>query len=131
MNNATLFTVWGGLYALCAALSFLPDREGLASLLCFLSGIAFFVPPFVLLYRTPGKRMPRLFAGLSLASLLLTTVLIIANFFTVGLSQAMGTFFHVLLCMISVPMFCLNYWVLSLFIWAVLLVCSLGRLKNK
>ena len=56
---------------------------------------------------------------------------ILANFLSVSLSESAGNALHVLLCFVSVPMFCLNNWALSLFLWAVLLVCSLKRLKKK
>ena len=131
MTTTMLYTLWGSLYALCAALSFLPERPGFLGIFCFAAGIVFFLPPHVILHRSNTRQIPRLFTGISLFSLVLTTCLILANFLSVSLSESAGNALHVLLCFVSVPMFCLNNWALSLFLWAVLLVCSLKRLKKK
>ena len=53
-----------------------------------------------------------------------------ANFLAALGSPGLGSFLHVLLVIGSAPMVCSNYWVLSLFLWAVLLVTSLQKRKE-
>ena len=94
----------------------------------------FFVPPAILLYDafTAGDRKTiALIRRLSALSLTLTLVLLIANFVAALGSTGLGSVLHVLLAIGSVPMLCSNYWVLSLFLWAVLLVTSLQKRKDQ
>lgn len=132
MNDIRLFTLWGVLFALCAALSLIPNPENLLGAVCFLCGIAFFVPPFLLLHRAKGNRSTlRLLASVSLLSLVLTLLLIITNFFTVRMSAFWGNLLHGILAVVSVPMFCCRYWVLSLFLWALLMTSAFRLLRKK
>lgn len=101
--------------------------------LLFLAAALFFVPPAVLLYHGRHRNDPaalRLVRRLSAASLGLTLVMLIGSILSaLGSSQA-GDAMHILLGLVSVPMFCSNYWVASLFGWAVLLVASLAGKKK-
>ena len=55
----------------------------------------------------------------------------ILSILTAMASEAVGNLMHVLLVVFSTPMFCSNYWILSLFLWAVLLVSSMQKWKEK
>lgn len=126
MNTKTLFTLWGGLFALCAGLGFIPNPTGALKILLILAAIAFFVPPLILI-RKGGKKTRQLIGSLSLLSLCLTTFLIILNFLSVGFSAAVGNALYALLIIISSPMICGQVWVLSLFGWAWLLFDSRAK----
>lgn len=123
MKNSTLAALWGVLFTVCLVLGFLPQ---LPTALGLLAGIAFFVPGFFL-----AVRQPKATAILSGASLLLTTAAIAGNFAGALASQTAGDMLHVVLGVVSVPMFCTQVWVVSLFLWGCLLVFSLMHLGKK
>ena len=62
--------------------------------------------------------------GLSAASLGLTFILLLANFLSINAPQALGDFLYGLLVIVSTPMICGRYWIISLFLWACLLMGS-------
>lgn len=134
MTNAAWFTLWGGLYILCAGLGFIPAPEGaLGGMLTALS-ICFFIPPAALLYRAKNKRdlhICQIIRNLSAASLGLTVLVLTANFLALMAPEAVGNLLYVLLLFVSNPMICSQYWLLSLFLWACLLMVSLKMLKKR
>ena len=94
----------------------------------FVAAIAFFVPPFVLLYRGDRDTV-LLIRNLSALSLGVTLVVLILNFVLAVSSETMGNLLHIVLTIVSAPMLASGYWVLSLFLWACLLMASLKKLK--
>lgn len=133
MHHKSLLFLWGGLFGLCAALGFLPT-EGIWKLLCTGLSIVHFLPPTILLYRAGEEKdrsTIRLVRNLSCLSLLLTMLLLVGNFLTVGAGQVLGDLLYYMLVVISSPMVCSGYWVLSLFLWACLLMGSLQLLRKQ
>ena len=63
--------------------------------------------------------------------LALTLALILANFMSLMAPEALGNMLYILLTIVSAPMVCGQYWVLSLFLWACLMISSLRILKRK
>ena len=126
MTNKHLYAAWGILYILTAGLGFIPETDGLASVGMTLLSLAFFVPGFLLLYR--GQKKPVLI--LSILSLALTVFSLVLNVWSVGMTAEMGEFLYVLLIMVSAPMFCSRFWLLSLFLWACLLMGSIMKLPG-
>lgn len=134
MTKTTCFTLWGGLFILCAGLGFIPEPTGLLRGLLVILSIGFFVPPAILLYqaaREGDRHVIRLIRNLSAASLLLTLVSLVVNFMSLMASEALGNFLYVVLVIVSTPMVCGQYWILSMFLWACLLMVSLSQLKKK
>lgn len=125
MNNKILYFVWGGLFILCGLLGFIPEPAGLGKWLLVVLSLGFFVPGWILLYR--GKR--KLIRNLSLISLLVTLLLLVLNFMSGRASEAAGDFLYGLLVFLSAPMVCSQYWIISLFLWACLLMSSLKSKK--
>ena len=127
-NNTPYYIAWAALYAVCAGLSFFPEPAGALKGLMLMLALAFFVPPAILLYRavTRKERNTVLCIGaISAASLVLTFVMLLLNFLSFDASAAAGTVLNVLLLLVSVPMLCSGAWVLSLFLWAILLMLCL------
>ncbi len=120
MSNTALYILWGGLYILCAGLGFIQDPIQQASTAMTLLSVGFFIPGFVLLYR--GQRKP--VGIISALSLGLTLIAIVLNIWSVGMDESSGEFLYVLLGLVSAPMFCAQVWLLSMFLWACLLVSS-------
>lgn len=120
MSNKALYIIWGGLYILCAGLGFMqPGSEEAANAMTLLS-VAFFIPGAVLLYR--GQKVQiRLLSAISLG---VTVVCILLNILSVGMAEIDGRILYALLGLLSAPMFCSRMWLLSLFLWACLLMGS-------
>ena len=120
MKEKITWGLWAFFYILCAGLGFAAPQEGFAGGMMTALSLLFFVPGVLLLYW--GCRKPvRIVAGLSLG---LTFLVLLANFASLGLSEGMGNFLYGVLILVSSPMVCSGYWVLSLFLWACLLMGS-------
>ena len=134
MKNKSLLAIWGIFYIICAGLGFIPEPEGAVRIFLTAISVLFFVPPAILLFdafSAGDKKTIRLIRLLSALSLALTLVLLTANFLAALGASWLGTLLHILLVIGSAPMLCSNYWVLSLFLWAVLLVASCQKRKEQ
>ena len=134
MNTKSLYTLWGAMFIICAALGFIPRENAAVALIATGLSVAFFVPPALLLYQA-GKQQDRdnlkLIRNLSLASLLLTLALLVLNLLSALQSEFLGNVLYGMLIILSTPMVCSGYWVLSLFLWACLLMGSLTLLQKR
>lgn len=134
MNQKYLFALWGGLFALCAGLGFIPEPAGILKGLMVVLAVACFVPGFLLLRsasRKKDRRTVALVRNLAAASLIVTVVLLVLNFLSVLTSETLGTVLYYVLIIVSAPMVCGQYWVLSLFLWACLMLAAGAELKKK
>ena len=122
MNKKSLFVLWGVLFILCAVLGF-----GTAAWWKTVVSVLFFVPPAVLLYRA-DRATAQLIRNLSALSLGITLLALILNFVLAVSSETLGNVLHIILTIVSAPMMASGYWVLSLFLWACLLMASLKKL---
>ena len=134
MSKKALFVLWGGFFILCAGLGFIPEPAGFVKGLLTTLSVVFFLPGGALLYRAKQQKdraTVTLIRNLSAASLGLTLLMLVANFLSLGAGQALGDGLYAALVILSSPMVCSGYWLLSLFLWACLLVVSLEILKKK
>ena len=132
MKNTVLYIFWGCLYALCVGLGTVGDPAGFGKVLLVLTSLIFFLPPGYLLYdgiKNRRKKQVVVIRIISVVSLSLTLILLVANFLSVGASAAVGRRLYELLNLVSAPMLCSQYWVLSLFLWACLLWGSFKKKK--
>ena len=132
MKPKTLFALWGGLFVLCAALGFVNTASTALHVLMTVLSIAFFLPGALLLRlskETGNREIALLVRNLSAASLILTAVLLIANFLSALAPKLLGDILHSMLIVVSAPMICSGYWALSLFLWACLMICAVKALK--
>ena len=130
-KNTILYSIWAVLYCACVGFSFVKDpTAGEKAFLVALS-LAFFIPPFYLAFRARKEESRKTLLALRLVSILvlvLSLILLVLNFLSVYFSAKTGLVLYVLLVMFSVPMVCIQYWVLGLFLWASLLMVTLqGR----
>jgi hypothetical protein len=134
MNTISCYSLWAGLFILSAGLGFIPQPGGVLKFCMVMLSIGFFVPPALLLKlaQKRGDRLNiRIVRNLALASLGLTIGLILANFMSFMAPEALGNMLYVLLTIVSAPMICGQYWVLSLFLWACLLLWAQSLMKKK
>ena len=129
MQKKTLFILWAVLYLICAGLGFIPSPDGALRILMILLAIACFVPPLLLIRQKDPANL-RLVRNLAALWLVLTLVLICFNFLSVTSSPAMGNLMYRLLVIISSPMICGQYWIMSLFGWAYLLFDAIHALRK-
>ena len=130
MNKKTLFVLWGAFFILCAGLGFIPAPAGAVKGLMTALSALFFLPPALLLWQA-DRNIALLIRNLSLLSLGVTLVTLILNFVLAVSSEFLGTVLHYILVIVSAPMICSGYWVLSLFLWACLLMVSLKKTGKK
>ena len=133
MNRKILYALWGGLFAACAALGFVPQPGGVLTWLMAALGLLFFVPPMLLLHRAKAashRPTAVLVRNIAAASLGLTFVLLVANFLSLLGSVALGNVLNVVLAIVSTPMYCGQIWALTLFCWAFLLIAANKLVKQ-
>ena len=119
MTKKLYYGLWAGLFILCAGLSFIPEPAGFLKFCMTALSILFFLPPALLLYfagKQDDRLTVKLIRNLSAASLGLTLVLLIANFMSLMASEILGNILYTVLLIVSSPMVCSGYWVLSLFL---------------
>ena len=130
MKKSYLYIAWGVLYALCLGVSFTPNPTGIGEFFLVASALLFFVPPYLLLWRArkeQDRRTVIILRLICIVILALTLLLLCLNFVSVNFSNAAGLVLYVLLTMFSVPMVCGQYWTMSLFLWACLLMLTFQK----
>ena len=133
ISYRTLYIAWAVMFVLTAVLGFaFPNAMGAGLVALRLTAILFFLPPVWLLVRAKKEENRfhvLLVRWLSLASIVLTGVLLALNFTSVLWSQAVGTALYGALVVVSAPMMCANHYALSLFLWGTLLAGTFYRKK--
>ena len=126
MKIKLTYALWAVLFVICGCLGFVQNPTGFGKVLLVLSSLIFFIPGFVLLSwgQRKGVRI------ISICSLAVTLVLLMANFLSVLASKLVGDILYGLLVFFSSPMLCSQFWVLSLFLWACLLMSTFLKSKK-
>ena len=122
-----LYLIWLCLYILCVGLGTVETVEGVGKVLFVLTALIFFLPGVLLLLlgrHEKNKKMILRVRITAICSLSLTVIVFCANVMAVAGSAQTGRFLYDLLNLVSAPMFCSQYWILSLFCWACLLSAS-------
>lgn len=133
MKEKIAYGCWACLYVLCVWLGVVNQPEGAGKILFVLAALAFFVPGVLLLVwgiREDNRKQIKTVRILAVLSLSLTLMALIANFCSVLFSETLGNVLHTVLVVVSAPMVCSQYWVLSLFLWASLLMGSFLKIKK-
>ena len=121
-----LYAIWLGLYILCVGLGTVENVAGAGKVLFILTALIFFIPGILLLMmgrKEHNKKMIRRVRIVSICSLALTVIVFCANV-AAAAAGSVSPFLNDLLNLVSAPMFCSQYWILSLFCWACLLSAS-------
>lgn len=122
-----LYGIWLCLYILCVGLGTVEQIEGPGKVFFVLTSLIFFIPGVCLLVmgkKEANRNMVLRVRIISLCSLALTVIVFCVNIMAVTGSGEAGAFLHDLLNLVSAPMFCSQYWILSIFCWACLLSAS-------
>ena len=132
-NNGFLKVFWAGMFLVCAVLGFVPNPQGGQKWLLIFFSALFFLPPALLVWqgsKHKDKKLLRLIRKLSIWSLSLTVVVLVANMLSVLGSRLLGDILYYILIVVSTPMICMQYWAWSLTAWAILLWVCIFALKN-
>ena len=126
------YGVWLCLYVLCVGLGTVENVEGVGKILFVMTSLIFFLPGVYLLYLGNHEKDRKICLRVrivAIASLVLTVAVFSGNVIAVSASSEAGVVLYDLLNLVSAPMFCSQYWILSLFCWGCLLSGSF--MKNK
>ena len=132
MKKKILYGSWLALYGLCAGLAHMAAPTARQATAHTLLSILFFVPAAILLIqalREKDAKTLRVLRIVSISSLGLTLIALIANVSSVLASTLLGNILYELLIFVSVPMICSRHWIISLFLWACLLILTLPKKK--
>ena len=132
-RKGKLWLSWAGMYVLCTILGFINTQNGFLQAIFALISMGFFIPGGILLYEAVGAKdikTVKIIRYLSIASLTLTVLTLIANVLLLAAPEAVGDRMHGLLIVVSTPMVSSQAWVISLFLWACLLFGSLAKKKK-
>ena len=132
-KEGILYIVWGCLYILCVGLGTVDEVNGVGKVLFLLTALIFFAPGVWILHMSlqEGNRKSVLrIRIIAICSLALTLIVFSANVMAVSASAKVGNFLYDLLNLVSAPMLCSRYWIVSLFLWACLLSASFKKQKN-
>ena len=133
MKKNGLLVLWGGLFAACAGLGFVPQPEGALKWLLGAIGLVFFAPPLLLLRRAKesgDRSAAALVRNLAAVSLGLTLIALVANVLSLLGGETLGRVLNAVLAIVSTPMFCGQVWILSIFCWAFLMIGANKLLKK-
>ena len=129
MKTKTLWLIWLYLFAFSCILGFIPNPPVAVKALLVVMGIAFFIPGGFLLKRGTLKTV-KLIRLLSIGSLAMTTVFVVLNYLSFLMNDVWGTVFHIILGIVSTPMYCFEgWWAIGLFGWACLMSASFFKKK--
>lgn len=134
MKFRSIWLSWLYLFILCAVLGFVPTPTGIFQVLFALTAAGFFIPGFMLLVKADHRdhiKTIRLVRTISITALCVSTGLIMLNFLSATMYEVWGTIFYVMLVILGSPLVCGQYWVLSLFGWACLMMYSITLLKKR
>ena len=121
-----LYAIWLCLYILCVGLGPVGQMAGIGKVFFILTALIFFIPGSILLVmgiREKNKKTVLRVRMIAVCSLVLTVVLFCVNIVAAAAGRV-SPVLHDLLNLVSAPMFCSQYWVISLFGWASLLSAS-------
>ena len=133
--NKWLYPGWGVMYIICVALGLIQNTDGITKIALLIFSVMFFVPGFLLLYNnfhSGNRKGVLLIRWISLASLVLTVICLVAFFLFAGFGNetAVNVTYEVL-ALVSAPMLCSRYWAVSLFLWACLLFATFWKKSTK
>jgi len=132
MKERTLYPIWGFLYILCVFLGAIAERSVAGRVALTALSILFFVPGAMLLYKAfqkDDKKAVKRIRILCLVSLIATMIALTVNLLVMPAgSETARAVSDLFLMAVSAPMLCCEYWFLSLFLWACLLMVTFPKL---
>ena len=126
------YCLWLCLYILCVGLGTVEEVSGVGKVLFIMTSVIFFLPGAYILYlgqREKDRKILLRVRIIAICSLALTVIVFCVNVLAIRFSAEVGKNLYDLLNLVSAPMFCAQYWILSLFLWACMLSASFKKVK--
>lgn len=131
MKQKLIYLLWLFLYIVCVGLGTIYADILVLHIFQGLFAALFFVPPVLLVLEglKDGQRKYLVqIRIISIVSLALTLIFMIANIAAVYASEAIGNTLNQIYILVAAPMHCLPYGFISIFLWACLLMLTFPRL---
>ena len=134
MKKKILYIIWGCMAVLCIGFGTLETEDLLLQIPLAALAVVFFVPGAFLLYdamaESDRKEVLRI-RWICIASLVLTLVFMIAFILTAAAGAGSADILYDILLVVSCPMICGQYWLISLFLWSCLLSATFLKSNRK
>ena len=133
MKKLLLYSLWGCLFVICVGLGTIQTTDTFVRVALLLIGVVFFVPGAILLYdaKTEGDRKGILTVRwISITSLTLTLATLVAFLLTSSRGIDAAEVLYEVLILVSSPMICSQYWIVSLFLWGCLLSATFVKIPR-
>ena len=128
-TEIALYIVWLCLYIICVGLgAAVPEAEGFGKVAMILTALIFFIPGITLLVmglRNKDRKVLFRLRLVTILSLVLTMGALIGTMMTAAADSSAAAVMADLLTLVSAPMVCGQYWALSLFCWAALMMATI------
>ena len=134
MKKILLYSIWACMYILCVGLAFIQEPPTATKIALVVISLLFFAPGGILLrdaLKAQDRKGILQIRIISIVSLSLTLVAFAANLMSIAAPKAVGDALYDVLILVSAPMVCGQYWIVSLFLWACLLSASFSRKLSK
>lgn len=131
MKQKLIYLLWLFLYIICVGLGTIYADILVLQLFQGLFAVLFFVPPVLLVLeglREGQKKYLVQIRTISIISLALTLIFMIANIAAVYATESVGNTLNQIYILVAAPMHCLPYGFISIFLWACLVMLTFPRL---
>lgn len=131
MKQKLIYLLWLFLYIICVGLGTIYADILVLQLFQGLFALLFFVPPVLLVLeglKEGQKKYLVQIRTISIISLALTLIFMIANIATVYATESVGNTLNQIYILVAAPMHCLPYGFISIFLWACLVMLTFPRL---
>ena len=131
MKQKLIYLLWLFLYIICVGLGTITESIPVLTVFQGLFALLFYVPPVLLAIEGLKEGQRRYLVQIrviSILSLVLTLIFMIANIASVYASEGVGNTLNQLYILVAAPMHCLPYGFISIFLWASLLMFTFPRI---
>lgn len=131
MKQKLIYLLWLFLYIVCVGLGTIYADILVLQLFQGLFALLFFVPPVLLVLeglKEGQKKYLVQIRTISIISLALTLIFMIANIAAVYATESVGNTLNQIYILVAAPMHCLPYGFISIFLWACLVMLTFPRL---
>lgn len=131
MKQKLIYLLWLFLYIICVGLGTITESIPVLIVFQGLFALLFYVPPVLLAIEGLKEGQRRYLVQIrviSILSLVLTLIFMIANIASVYASEGVGNTLNQLYILVAAPMHCLPYGFISIFLWASLLMFTFPRI---
>lgn len=131
MKEKIYYLFWLAMYIICVGMGTIGERSPFLHILLMVLAIAFFIPGLLLVtegIKTNNIKILFRLRIVCICSLVLTLSLMVANIASVHAPLTVGNTLNQVYLIVAAPMHCCYYRVISIFLWACLLMGTIPKL---